>query len=373
MAYIFMDESGDLGFDFRKKKTSKYFVIAFLFIGNKRPVEKIVKKVFQSFSKQQKKHHPGTLHCNKERPVTRLKVLKTLNEKNVSVISIYLNKAKVYTRLKDEKQVLYNYVTNILLDRVYTKKLIPLDQPIHLIASRRETNKFFNENFKSYLKIQIFYSALNDSGRAGFVMANSAADARSKELEIRKKMIENGTVDVMVSVGSNFFYTVTLPCTLWFLDRGKKKTDRSDKVLFLDARQIYNQIDRAHRDFTPEQIEFLANIVRLYRKENLNSYTFNPDGLNLTESQINTLKSAFSKQKYADVPGLCKTATIKEIEAQGWSLNPGRYVGVAERAADDFDFKEKLEELNEELEKLNAEARELEERISENVTKLLEV
>jgi len=156
MAYIFMDESGDLGFDFRKKKTSKYFVIAFLFIGNKRPVEKIVKKVFQSFSKQQKKHHPGTLHCNKERPVTRLKVLRALNEKNVSVISIYLNKAKVYTRLKDEKQVLYNYVTNILLDRVYTKKLIPLDQPIHLIASRRETNKFFNENFKSYLKNKLY-------------------------------------------------------------------------------------------------------------------------------------------------------------------------------------------------------------------------
>ena len=119
----------------------------------------------------------------------------------------------------------------------------------------------------NYLWIQIFYSALSKNGRAGFVMANSAADARASELEIRKKLIQDRSVDVMVAVGPNMFYTVTLPCTLWFLDRGKKGTDRQDKVLFLDARHIYNQIDRAHREFTPEQIEFLANIVRLYRGE----------------------------------------------------------------------------------------------------------
>ena len=73
----------------------------------------------------------------------------------------------------------------------------------------------------NYLWIQLFYSALNDTGRAGFVMANSAADARGSELEIRKKLIEAGAVDVMVAVGPNFFYTVTLPCTLWFFDKGK--------------------------------------------------------------------------------------------------------------------------------------------------------
>ena len=83
------------------------------------------------------------------------------------------------------------------------------------------------------------------------------------------------------------------------------------------------------------------------------------------------MKQHFPKGKYTDVPGLCKVATLKEIEVQGWSLNPGRYVGVAEREAEDFDFSEKLEELNEELETLNAEARELEERIGENVAKLL--
>ena len=119
----------------------------------------------------------------------------------------------------------------------------------------------------NYIWIQIFYSALTDRGRAGFVMANSAADAGGSELEIRRKLIEDGSVDVIVAVGPNFFYTVTLPVTLWFLDQAKRDTDRSDKVLFVDARKIFRQIDRAHREWLPEQIEFLANIVRLYRGE----------------------------------------------------------------------------------------------------------
>ena len=119
----------------------------------------------------------------------------------------------------------------------------------------------------NYLWIQLFYSALNETGRAGFVMANSASDARGSELDIRKQIIEARAVDVMVAVGSNFFYTVTLPCTLWFFDKGKRKTARADQVLFIDARHIYRQIDRAHRDWTPAQIEFLANIARLYRGE----------------------------------------------------------------------------------------------------------
>jgi type I restriction enzyme M protein len=213
----------------------------------------------------------------------------------------------------------------------------------------------------NYLWIQIFYSALNEKGRAGFVMANSASDARGSELEIRRKLIEAGVVDVMVAIGSNFFYTVVLPCTLWFLDKGKAKTARKDKVLFLDARHIFRQIDRAHRDFAPEQIEFLANIVRLYRDEK-------PETAQGSQS---LLKEKFPKGKYCDVPGLCKVAAVKEIEAQGWSLNPGRYVGVADRPAEDFDFEEKLQELNEELETLNAEAREIEEKIAGNITKLL--
>jgi type I restriction enzyme M protein len=214
----------------------------------------------------------------------------------------------------------------------------------------------------NYLWIQVFYSTLNQIGRAGFVMANSAGDARGSELEIRRKMLEDRAVDVMVSVGPNFFYTVTLPCTLWFLDRGKKKTGRKDKVLFIDARHIFRQIDRAHRDWTPDQIEFISNIVRLYRGEEVETDAGSRD----------LMKDKFPNGKYADVLGLCKVATLTEIEAQGWSLNPGRYVGVAERAPDDFEFAERLEELNEELETLNGEARDLEERIAENVTALLE-
>jgi type I restriction enzyme M protein len=215
----------------------------------------------------------------------------------------------------------------------------------------------------NYLWMQLFYSALSEKGRAGFVMANSAGDARGSELEIRRKMIEDRAVDVMISVGPNFFYTVTLPCTLWFLDRGKKKTKRQDQVLFIDARNIFRQIDRAHREFTPEQIEFIANIVRLYRGEDAE-----------TDAGCQELmKEKFPSGKYADVPGLCKAAAISEIETQSRSLNPGRYVGVAERAADDFEFAARLEEMNEELETLNNAARELEERIAENVAALLAI
>ncbi|MCA1625864.1 MAG: type I restriction-modification system subunit M [Acidobacteria bacterium] len=214
----------------------------------------------------------------------------------------------------------------------------------------------------NYLWIQLFYSTLNERGRAGFVMANSAGDARGSELEIRKKLIQEGVVDVMVATSSNMFYTVTLPCTLWFYDKGKAGTKRKDKVLFIDARHVYRQIDRAHRDFTDEQIEFLANIVRLYRGEEVET----------DAGSAGILKEKFPDGRYENVAGLCKVAPIAEIEAQGWSLNPGRYVGISERAADEFDFLERLEELNEELEVLNAEARELEDKVAANISGLLE-
>jgi len=215
----------------------------------------------------------------------------------------------------------------------------------------------------NYLWIQIFYSALNTPGRAGFVMANSASDTRGSELEIRRKLIESQAVDVMVAVGPNFFYTVTLPCTLWFLDRGKKKTDRADKVLFIDARHVFRQIDRAHRDWASEQVEYLANIARLYRGEK-------PENLH---GGGKLLTGKFPVGKYTDVPALCKAATIKEIESQGWSLNPGRYIGAAPgEDVSNEDFREKLEALNEELEVLNVQARDLEQVIARNVGEILE-
>ena len=156
MAYIFLDESGDLGFDFKKKKTSKYFVITLLFSQEKNALEKMVKNVFKGFNKKEVRSHTGVLHAYKEKPKTRQKLLNLFRENDMSnVVVIYLNKKKVYTRLQDEKQILYNYVTNILLDRVYTKKLIPTDKKIFLVASKRETNKFLNQNFSAYLKGQV--------------------------------------------------------------------------------------------------------------------------------------------------------------------------------------------------------------------------
>jgi type I restriction enzyme M protein len=254
----------------------------------------------------------------------------------------------------------------------------------------------------NYLWIELFYSALNDKGRAGFVMANSASDARASEQEIRRKLIEDGAVDAMVAVGPNMFYTVTLPVTLWFMDRAKAKLPPrppshgpsgppspsgrgaggeglagnvpsnctgarySDTVLFIDARHIYRQLDRAHRDWTPAQIGFLANIVRLYRGESPD-YTLGGDEAKARLEKVFAAQPSPAASRhplpvgegrgegaqgvaYRDVPGLCKVATLKEIEAQDWSLNPGRYVGVAPgEEVSDEDFKEKLEALNEEL------------------------
>jgi len=213
----------------------------------------------------------------------------------------------------------------------------------------------------NYLWIQIFLNALNNKGRAGFVMANSASDARQSEMEIRKKMIEDKVVDVMITIGTNFFYTVVLPCTLWFFDKGKKDTSRKDKVLFIDARNIYTDIDRAHREFTPAQIEFISNIVRLYRGEKAEKECVSDE----------MMKKTFPDSEYKDVAGLCKVASIKEIVEQGYSLNPGRYVGVAERGEEDFDFKDRLEELDEDLERLNAEAHKLENTVADSVKKIL--
>ncbi|HAY42890.1 MAG TPA: hypothetical protein DCY59_04775, partial [Micrococcaceae bacterium] len=186
------------------------------------------------------------------------------------------------------------------------------------------------------------------------------------EQELRQQLIQARAVDVMVAVGTNMFYTVTLPVTLWFLDKGKANTSRADTVLFIDARHIFRQIDRAHRDWTAAQIGFIANLVRLYRGE--------PLDLTLGGAEAEAkLKGVFGEQPaYVDVLGLCKAATLQEIEAQSWSLNAGRYVGVAPgEDVSDEDFKEQLETLNEELESLNAQARELEQTIATNVAEIL--
>ncbi len=165
----------------------------------------------------------------------------------------------------------------------------------------------------------------------------------------------------MVAIGTNFFYTVTLPVTLWFLDNGKRSTEREDTVLFLDARHLYRQIDRAHRDFLPEHIELLANIVRLYRCEDVET---------IAGSEV-LLKEHFPDGRYADVPGLCKVATLGEIEAQGWSLNPGRYTGTTLTEDDGEDFTEKLLGLYDEFTRLSDEADELRAKVDRAVQGIL--
>jgi type I restriction enzyme M protein len=216
-------------------------------------------------------------------------------------------------------------------------------------------------NNANYIWINLFYAALNPKGRAGFVMANSASDAGS-EREIRKRLIETGAVDCIIAVGSNMFFTVTLPVTLWFLDKRKAKRERDNKVLFIDARHLFRQVTRANREFDPDHIEFLGNIVRLWRGEKVE-----------TEAGSGTrMSEAFPGGSYRDVPGLCKVAPREEVKAQDWSLSPGRYVGVAlGQAHDTEEFKEKLEALQEELEGLNTEATALQVRIAQNVAELL--
>jgi hypothetical protein len=151
MAYILLDESGDLGFDFSKKGTTNYFLITFLFCDSKRPIEKCVKKTYATLKKRHKQKG-RILHAYSENPITRQRLLKYLASRECFVLAICLNKRKVYTKLHEEKAVLYNYVTNILLDRIFTKKLVPINEKVILVASKRETSVFLNENFKSYLK-----------------------------------------------------------------------------------------------------------------------------------------------------------------------------------------------------------------------------
>lgn len=198
----------------------------------------------------------------------------------------------------------------------------------------------------NYLWIQMFASALSEKGRAGFVMANSASDAGNAEKEIRKKLIDSGIVDVIVSVGNNMFMNASLSCTLWFLDRGKVGTERQNTILFINAQNIFTEIDRAHSTWTDEQIQEIAKIVRQYRGEE-------------------------GYEPYADVKGRCKVARLDEVQANDSSLNPGRYVEIVEKAVDDVDFKARMQELMAEFTKLTSEAHDLEKKIMEDWKKVV--
>ena len=272
----------------------------------------------------------------------------------------------------------------------------------------------------NYLWISYFYSYLNEHGRAGFVMASSATDSQGKDKDIRQQLVQTGHVDVMVSVGNNFFYTKSLPCSLWFFDKSKRE-ELLDKVLFIDARNYYTVVDRTLNEWSEWQLKNLNAIVWLYRGEVdkyhtlVDEYAKTLGGRDFAAvlSQLEEQKTQLAaeakeaaaaaprKEKksieasyaqkteeldksiqvareavwlhekfgdgtYADIPGLCKVATRSEIEANGYSLTPGAYVGVAPTADDGVDFHERMTEIHKELLSLQAESNRLMETISKN-------
>ena len=275
--------------------------------------------------------------------------------------------------------------------------------PFGLPGVNAKTKEIGNAN---YLWISYFYAYLNDHGRAGFVMASSATDSANKDRDIREKLVRTGDVDVMVSVGNNFFYTLSLPCSLWFFDRNKH-ADIRDKVLFIDARNYYTVVDRTLNEWTEWQLRNLQAIVHLYRGEKdkyqqlladyqsvlgdttvvsaqealdkqkasakeamanatrkdkkrieaeQNALIANLEDILETARQHEWLIEKFGEGEYKDVLGLCKIATIQEIEEKNYSLTPGAYVGVAEQEDDGVDFHERMNEIHAELAQLNNEA-----------------
>ncbi len=196
----------------------------------------------------------------------------------------------------------------------------------------------------NYLWIQYFHSFLNDTGRAGFVMASSATDAGNSEKLIRKQLIETGDVEAIVSVGNNFFYTRSLPCHVWFFNKAKKD---KDSILMIDARHTFRKVTTTINDFSPDQLEGLTAIMKSYRGE-------------VVDFKANEwLKETFENGKYEDIEGLCKVAPLEEIEENDYSLTPGRYVGFSIQIDEDFDYKGRMGEIHEELAKLNGESVEL--------------
>lgn len=276
--------------------------------------------------------------------------------------------------------------------------------PFGLPGVNAKTKEIGNAN---YLWISYFYAYLNDHGRAGFVMASSATDSANKDRDIREKLVLTGDVDVMVSVGNNFFYTLSLPCSLWFFDKAKR-LENKNRVLFIDARNYYTVVDRTLNEWSEWQLKNLQVIVHLYRGETekyrqlVAEYNDALDGRTLQqcEEELVAIKqaakdavaNAVRKEKkrvereqnesiaeaeamletarqrewltskfglngeYRDVPGLCKIATLSEIEEKNYSLTPGAYVGVAEVEDDGIDFHERMNEIHAELASLNKEA-----------------
>ena len=226
----------------------------------------------------------------------------------------------------------------------------------------------------NYLWIGYFATALNANGRAALVMANSASDAGGSELEIRKKMIEDGIISQMVTLPGNMFSTVTLTATLWFFN---KQRPRKDEILFIDARNIFTQVDRAHRKFSDEQVKNLGIISRLYEGDSDAFWALVEEHkASGKQSEADWLLERWPEGKYQDVVGLCKVAKLDGedgIVDNDYSLNAGRYVGVVieDDGMTEEEFRTEMRSLNAEFTKLSAEAKKLESEIKKNLKELL--
>lgn len=235
----------------------------------------------------------------------------------------------------------------------------------------------------NYLWISYFASSLNKDGKAALVMANSASDAGKSEYEIRRKMIEEGIISQMVSLPSNMFSSVTLPATLWFFDKKKPASKNKDRILFIDARNVFTQIDRAHRKFSDEQIKNLNLITQLYN-ENYDAYNslieeyedkiINSKNINdkkYFEEQLKWINDRFPNGKYQDIIGLCKAVSLDEedgIIEQDYSLNPGRYVGVVveDDGLTEKEFCDVIENVNKDIKSYESELLKINEKIIHN-------
>ena len=261
-------------------------------------------------------------------------------------------------------------VSKVCDDARFTTYGVPRNKTKSAKKNSDKTETVPNAN---YLWIGYFATALNDSGKAALVMANSASDAGGSELEIRKKMIQDGIISQMVTLPSNMFSTVTLPATLWFFN--KQRTNK-DEILFIDARNIFTQVDRAHRKFSDEQIKNLGIITRLYEGDSDAFWQlvdeYKSEG---KQEEVDWLLERWPEGKYRDVIGLCKVAKITGedgIEDNDWSLNAGRYVGVVieDDGMTSVEFRQEMLSPNHEFSKLNAEAEDLQKEIEKNIVEL---
>lgn len=261
-------------------------------------------------------------------------------------------------------------VSKVCDDARFTTYGVPRNKTKSAKKNSDKTETVPNAN---YLWIGYFATALNDSGKAALVMANSASDAGGSELEIRKKMIQDGIISQMVTLPSNMFSTVTLPATLWFFN---KQRTRKDEILFIDARNIFTQVDRAHRKFSDEQIKNLGIITRLYEGDSDAFWQLVDEYKKAgKQEEMNWLLERWPEGKYRDVIGLCKVAKITGedgIEDNDWSLNAGRYVGVVieDDGMTESEFRDEMLSLNSDFSKLSAEAGDLHEEIKKNMVEL---